>query len=303
MNAHGREFRRVIAGFSIAIIAGLAITAAASESRVLAQPRVAARSEKQQSSSPTSHSGFDLNIYPGDDALPTLRKSFKFAGFWLNAPPGAKQNTWRGKRNAVLAQGFGFLVLYNGPQSRELKSQAQAMARASSDVARASSAARSEGFPQRTIIFLDIEEGGRLPANYHLYLGRWIDELSKGGYRAGVYCSGMPVNEGQGVTIITADDIRNHVGARDVSYFIYNDACPPAPGCVVAANPPAPSAGGMAYASVWQFAQSPRRKEYTARCAASYNADGNCYAPGDTAHAWFLDLDTATTADPSDGAK
>jgi len=52
---------------------------------------------------------------------------------------------------------------------------------------------------------------------------------------------------------------------------------------------------------VWQFAQAPRRKEFTARCAATYNADGNCYAPGDAAHAWFLDLNTASTADPSGG--
>ena len=113
----------------------------------------------------------------------------------------------------------------------------------------------------------------------------------------------MPVNEGRGVTIITADDIRNHIGGRDVSYFIYNDACSPSRGCVVSKNPPAPSAGGVAYASVWQFAQSPRRKEYTARCAASYHADGNCYAPGDAGHQWFLDLDAATTADPSEGGK
>jgi hypothetical protein len=251
----------------------------------------------------TGYLGFDLNVYPGDAALPVLRKSFSFTGYWLNTPPGAKQNTWQGRRNVVQAQGFGFLVLYNGPLSKELKSQTQAIARADADAARASTAARGEGFPQRTIIFLDIEEGGRLPASYHAYLARWVDELARAEYRAGVYCSGMRVDEGPGVTIITADDIKNHIGGRDLSYFVFNDACPPAPGCVVTKNPPAPSAGGVAYASVWQFAQAPRRKERTVRCAASYSADGNCYAPGDAAHAWFLDLDTATTADPSGGAK
>jgi hypothetical protein len=232
-----------------------------------------------------------------------LRTHFSFAGFWLNAPPGAKDNTWRGKRAVLLAQGFGFLALYNAPESQELKTKARALARAIADAAGASEAARSEGFPPRTIIFLDIEEGGRLPEPYHAYLTRWIDELAHAGYRAGVYCSGMPVDEGQGITIITADNIRDHVGSRDLSYFVYNDACPPSPGCAMAKNPPPPSTGGVAYAAVWQFAQSPRRRQYTARCATSYNVDGNCYAPGDAAHAWFLDLDTATTPDPSDGAR
>jgi hypothetical protein len=132
-------------------------------------------------------------------------------------------------------------------------------------------------------------------------LQRWVDEVARAGYRAGVYCSGMPVNEGQRVTIVTADDIRNNLGKRDLAYFVYNDACPPSPGCVPHSQPP--SASGIPYAAIWQFAQSPRRKEYTSRCATSYNSDGNCYAPGDAEHAWFLDLNSATSPDPSDGAR
>jgi hypothetical protein len=294
--------RRILASSALAALTAAALAASVSQVRVFAAPLQSAATEKGAARR-ISYLGFDLNTYPGDAALPVLRRDFSFAGFWLNAPPGAKGNTWRGKRTAVLAQGFGFLVLCNGPQSRELKSEAQAPTRAVTDAARASAVARSEGFPPRTIIFLDIEEGGRLTENYHAYLMRWIDELARAGYRAGVYCSGMPVDEGQGVTINTADNIRDHVGSRELSYFIYNDACPPSPGCSVAKNPPAVSAGGVSYASVWQFAQSPRRKEYTRRCAGGYNSDGNCYAPGDAAHAWFLDLDSATTSDPSNGAK
>lgn len=251
-----------------------------------------------QSSAP-SYLGFDLNNYPGDAALPVLRKSFVFAGYWLSPPPGEKQNTWLGKRALLHAQGFGFLLLVRGPQSRELQSEAQARQKASVEARDATSIAEREGFPRRAIIFLDIEEGGRLPAKYHAYLQSWIDETSRAGYGAGVYCSGMRVNEGGGVTIITADDIRNHVGARQLAYFVYNDACPPAPGCVISKNPPPPASGGVSYAAVWQFAQSPRRKEFTSRCAGSYHSDGNCYSAGDTAHAWFLDLDTASSPDPS----
>jgi len=243
--------------------------------------------------------GFDLNAYPGDDALPILRKTFSFAGYWLSPPPGAKRNTWVGKRQLVQSQKFGFLLLYRGPQTSELKSSSQAGNRGTADATNAAATAKKEGVPSHAIIFLDIEEGGRLLAKYHAYLRAWVDALARAGYRAGVYCSGMPVKEGNGVTIVTADDIRNNLGKRDLAYFVYNDACPPSSGCVVPHNPPSPSASGIPYAAVWQFAQSPRRKEFTARCASTYHSDGNCYAPGDTAHAWFLDLNSATTPDPS----
>jgi len=256
-------------------------------------------SARQSSAEVPAFLGFDLNTYPGDAALPMLRKTFDFAGYWLSAPPDGKQNNWLGKRKLLVAQKFGFLLLYNGPQSKQLKSDSQATAKGAADAAISAAAAQKEGFPLHAIIFLDIEEGGRLPANYHAYLRAWVDGLTRAGFRSGVYCSGIPVCEGQGATITTADDIRNNLGPRQLTYFVFNDVCPPAPGCVTAHRPPPVSAGGIPYAAIWQFAQSPRRRDRTARCAASYNADGNCYAPGDAAHAWFLDLDSATTADPS----
>ncbi len=250
----------------------------------------------------STYLGFDLNTYPGDAALPVLRRTFSFGGYWLNAPPGAKQNTWSGKRARMLSEKFGFLILFNGPESRALKSSPQAASRGAADATQAATAAKKEGFPAGAIIFLDIEEGGRLPPRFHTYLQAWVDALARAGYRAGVYCSGMPVNDGPGVTITTAGDIRNNVGKRELAYFIYNDACPPSPGCVVSHNPPPPSASGISHAAIWQFAQSPRRKEFTTHCAATYDRDGNCYAPGDTAHAWFLDLNSASSPDPSNGS-
>jgi hypothetical protein len=247
--------------------------------------------------------GFDRNIYPGDDALPVLRKTFSFASYWLSPPPGEKVNTWRGKRELLRSQGFGFVVLYLGRRGSELKAEAQAKQEGSLDARSAAAAAKAEGFARQTIIFLDIEEGGRLSAVYHAYLRAWAKELASRGYRAGVYCSAVPVNETGGVTILTADDIRNHIGAHEVAYWVFNDVCPPSPGCGSSQNPPPVSVSGVPYAVVWQFAQSPRRKERTAQCAAAYHSDGNCYAPGDTAHAWFLDVNSATSPDPSGAAR
>ena len=255
----------------------------------------------ESSKGDTSYFGFDLNLYPGDAALATLRQNFSFVGYWLSPPPRTKQNTWTGKREILKSHGFGFAILYAGPLEKELKSEADGRRKATSAARDAAAMAKREQFTPHTIIFLDIEEGGRLSASYHAYVQSWIDELASTGFRAGVYCSGIPVSAGKGVTILTADDIRDHVAARELTYWVFNDACPPAPGCAVAKKAPDVSRGGVAYAAIWQFARSPRAKEITAACAATYARDANCYAPGDSHHAWFLDLDAATSADPSGG--
>jgi len=58
----------------------------------------------QEPRSMQAYLGFDLNTYPGDDALLILRKTFSFAGYWLNSPPGAKQNNWAGPELCEIAQ-------------------------------------------------------------------------------------------------------------------------------------------------------------------------------------------------------
>jgi len=283
-------------GLSILFISSIAAVLILFSCRASTQPT----SQEQQA--PRGYLGFDLNIFPGKDALPALRKTFSFSGYWLSPPPQGKTNNWLGQRELLRSQGFGFLLLYRGPLSRELKNEAAAAQRGTLDARNAASVAKSEGFPAQAIIFLDVEEGGRLPATYHSYARAWTAELSRAGYRSGAYCSGMPVKEEPGATITTADDIRAHAPSADFVYFIFNDACPPSPGCTYPQNPPSPAVGGIPYASVWQYAQTPRRKEFTAHCPPGYHTDGNCYAPGDTAHTWFLDVDTASSSDPSNAA-
>jgi hypothetical protein len=269
---------------------------------ILFSCRASTQPSSQEQQAPRAYLGFDLNIFPGKDALPALRKTFSFTSYWLSPPTGEKTNTWLGQRELLRTQGFGFLLLYLGPLSRELKNEAAAVQKGTLDARNAATTAKSEGFPTQAIIFLDIEEGGRLPAAYHAYLHAWVGGLAEAGYRSGAYCSGIPIKEEPGATITTADDIRAHAPSADFVFFIFNDVCPPSPGCTFPQNPPSPETGGIPYAALWQYAQSPRRMERTARCAPGYHADGNCYAPGDTAHAWFLDLDTANSSDPSNGA-
>lgn len=249
---------------------------------------------------PRSYLGFDRNKYPGDAALGVLRKAFSFCGYWLNTPPGETSNSWQGKREALHSSGFGFVVLFNGRQYRELKSPSNPITVGKSDSAVAVEAARKEGFPKGTIIFLDQEEGGRMLTEQRAYVYGWIDGVSASGFRAGVYCSGIPAKESGGATVITANDLRDNAQGREIAFFVYNDTCPPSPGCTVPRNLPAPQRSGVPFASVWQFAQSPRRPEFTASCSQKYNADGNCYALSlHRSDGLDLDLDSAASPDPS----
>jgi hypothetical protein len=251
-----------------------------------------------QENSEHGYVGFDRNDYPGDEGMLELRKEFVFAGYWLTPAPGGKTNSWAGKRKVMEAQGYGFLLLARGREVNSIRNVVSAKQKGIEDAQTASRNAKAEGFASGAIIFLDVEEGGRLPAAYHAYLQSWADELVKQGFRPGVYCSGIPVSEGGGVTIVTADDIRTNEAPRKFEFWVFNDACPPSPGCVSLANAPWPPASGVKDALVWQFVRSPREKESAGRCVG-YAADENCYAARDAAKKWNLDMNAAAAANPS----
>jgi hypothetical protein len=247
----------------------------------------------------TTYLGFDRNDYPGDANLKTLRQTFSYSGYWLNNPPGENSNTWVGKRPALEKAGFGFLVLFNGRLYKQLKHNPAQLAQ--TDAQFAVAAAKREGFPARTIIFLDIEEGGRMLPEQKAYIYGWVDAVNAAGFRAGVYCSGIPAREDRNTTIVTAEDIRANAQGRQIAYWVTSDCCPPSPGCAISKTPLSSGSSGVLFADVWQFAQSPRRKDF-ARMCRNYNPDGNCYPPGaDPASHLHVDLNTAASADPSAG--
>lgn len=250
--------------------------------------------------------GFDRNLYPGDGRVSELKKSFAFVGFWLNNPPGETANSWAGKRGILRDAGFGFLVLANGRLDREIrKSRLSPEAFGKKDAAEAVAAAEREGFPPRTILFVDQEEGGRLLPEQAGYFFGWTETVAASGYLPGAYLSGQRDREGttpngKPAFITTAQDVREHVEREHrhpVTLWVYDDSCPPAPGCVLA--PLRVLDSGTVDAPVWQYAQSPRRREPTQTCAKTYAADGNCYAG--VSKDLFLDLDVADSPDPSHG--
>jgi hypothetical protein len=254
-----------------------------------------------QSPSSAAYLGFDRNDYPGDANLRALRQTFSFAGYWLNNPPGEKSNTWVGKRRTIASAGFGFLLLFNGRLYAELKSPRRATQLGKSDAQAAASSARREGFRPSAVIFLDQEQGGRMLPEQKAYIHAWVDDVVAAGFRAGIYCSGIAAQESPGVSVVTAEDIRLHAGGRQIVYFVTNDACPPSPGCVFPKPALETAISGIDFADVWQFAQSPKRPDVAAQCAG-HNRDGQCYPPGvDVARHLHVDVDAATSPDPSHG--
>ena len=102
------------------------------------------------------------------------------------------------------------------------------------DASDAIAAARREHFPARAILFLDQEEGGRLLDEQAAYLFAWTEAVGRSEYLPGVYASGQPASEGHGVTITTAQDIREHVAKEhlhEIALWVAQDACPPSNGC------------------------------------------------------------------------
>jgi hypothetical protein len=248
-----------------------------------------------QAQSGSAYLGFDRNDYPGDANLKTLHQTFSYTGYWLNNPPGTTSNSWAGHRAAVESAGFGFLVLFNGRLYAQLKTVANATRLGQSDARAAATSARREGFPRATIIFLDQEQGGRMLPEQKAYIYAWVDGITAAGFRAGIYCSGMPATDDGNV--VTAEDIQQSAGRRLIVYWAINDGCPPAPGCAFPQRPPSPGQSGVRFAEVWQFAQSPQRKDVAAHCT-NYSRDGNCNAPG-IGKGLPIDVNTATSADPS----
>ena len=260
------------------------------------------------SRSKVSFAGFDRNLYPGDDRLAELRRHFAFTGYWLNTPPGAQANTWTGHRKALRAAGFGFLLLFNGRAAAGLKAAAPSPEElGAQDALAAAAAARREGFPAHAILFLDQEEGGRLTPAQAAYFFAWTEAVAAAGFRPGAYLSGQPApdgtaSDGSALTITTAAAVRQQIAAahgklHDVALWVYNDTCPPAPGCTLAL--PKLSASGTPEALAWQYAQSPRRPADTQACAQTYAPDNLCYA--DATKDIFVDLNMASSNDPSGG--
>jgi hypothetical protein len=151
--------------------------------------------------------GFDTRDYPGDG---TMRRWFeaspyRWVGYYLPAPCYTG-TTWTGRRETLRAIGWGFAVLYVGEQDwqamRGLPADTVPVAapgarcttahltaeRARQHAGEASAATAADGFPQGTVIFLNVERVERVTPALLSYVRNWTAGLLEGGrYLPGLY--------------------------------------------------------------------------------------------------------------------
>ncbi|HSQ29105.1 MAG TPA: glycoside hydrolase domain-containing protein [Gemmatimonadaceae bacterium] len=65
-----------------------------------------------------SHLGFDTNVYPGDDAMRAWKRdgAYEWVGYYLQAPCH-KDDSWSGRRQHLVDNGWGLAVIYVGQQA------------------------------------------------------------------------------------------------------------------------------------------------------------------------------------------
>jgi len=66
----------------------------------------------------SSHLGFDTNVYPGDGAMNAWKRSgtYEWVGYYLPAPCH-KDDSWSGRRQHLIDNGWGLAVIYVGQQT------------------------------------------------------------------------------------------------------------------------------------------------------------------------------------------
>ncbi len=235
--------------------------------------------------------GFDISAYPGDSPMQAFWTGtpFWFTGFYLGPAPRHPDTSWMEKRTVLKNMGWGFIIIYVGRQSAD--GQALSYAQGQRDALDAVNLAQQAGFPRGATIFLDVEGGGTLTPQFISYIKGWVEEMDSVAsiYWPGVYCSFFQ----------TANQINSAVGNNVITFWCVNVNCPPSPGCELPTPAPKPANCGVSYAQAWQFAESPK--------PVGVNGPGySSGSPSQCAQTFGgvtldVDLDVATSANPSDG--
>jgi hypothetical protein len=151
--------------------------------------------------------GFDTRDYPGDAAMRRWFEAspYRWVGYYLPAPCYTG-TTWRGRREPLRAMGWGFAVLYVGEQDWVgIRGLPQDTARVAQEGARcatinltlengalhageAEAGASADGFPEGTVIFLNVERVERVSPALSAYVRAWAAALlQRGRYMPGLY--------------------------------------------------------------------------------------------------------------------
>jgi len=157
------------------------------------------------------HLGFDTHTYPGDKTMQAWKAApgapYRWVGFYLPGAPCHKDDSWSGKRQKLVDMGWGLAIVYVGQQTwgRTPRPTPQRLAqlakagktcdadlisaeRGRADADDAIASTLKEEFPERSIVFLDIERMENLPQAMRDYYRAWAKRLLEDGrFRPGAY--------------------------------------------------------------------------------------------------------------------
>jgi Domain of unknown function (DUF1906) len=214
-----------------------------------------------------SFAGFDRDDCPDLAMMARLKAdtNLEWCGFYLPAPSQSGA-TWKGKRAALVEQGWGLAPIFVGQQIMGPGSHLVTMRQGRIDGLAACAALVAEGFPRGSWVYLDLENGPPFRPEQQGYVGEWVDAVEGDGFKAGIYCS-----------FLFAGEVRALCPSARIWVFHVKTTAPHVVGgSAFPGYDPADS--GCVYASLWQHDDEARLSTF-----------------GDLA----VDLDSAAMRDPS----
>ena len=216
--------------------------------------------------------GFDTSIYPGDGAMSAWRhpsSPYYWSGYYLPAPCH-RDTTWSGKYATLNAMGWGLAAIYVGQQDwtqilqagdprgdNETSRAAQSVAseqvvtcsaslltaeQGRLEAADAIARLRADGFPDRTIVFLDVEFVRSVTTALLDYYRAWITAVIRDGrYRPGVYAAKSNATT---LYVAAVEAFRAAGSSETPTFWIASSA-----GFSLGQ---APTAVGLDFAKIWQ---------------------------------------------------
>ena len=215
--------------------------------------------------------GFDTSIYPGDAAMSAWvfpSSPYYWSGYYLPAPCH-RDVTWTNKYATLHALGWGLTAIYVGQQDWSQIPQS-IVVRGANETARAAQSVSSEqavcsasllnaeqgtleaadavaqlkanGFPDRTIVFLDVEFVTSVTPTLLTYYRAWITGIIRDGrYRVGIYAA-----KSNATTLyVAAVDAARAAGSSEEPTFWIASSSGFSLGQV-------PTAVGLDFAKLWQ---------------------------------------------------
>jgi hypothetical protein len=135
--------------------------------------------------------GFDTSIYPGDQKMTVWQQSspYDFVAYYLTAPCHSK-SSWMGHQASLVDMGWNLLPVYVGQQAAGVspcKSNILTAAQGAIDGLDAGTKMGSEGFPDGSFVYLDVERVDVFPPELGAYITAWFSALP-GNCSPAVYC-------------------------------------------------------------------------------------------------------------------